>query len=247
MASGYAQPSIFEHTWRVYRQNFWLILLMAVPGLFALLIPLLVGTPSFIALGGTYLRTGSIPDLTPPSAGVMLVALLLSLYLMSLAIVNINLVIKSERTLTQVGKEVMRNLSTTTLSVFWMYLIGVLMLLIIQLITYEYNMQALLSPLLSMVVGMGLLFLPTAMVMDEVRPWRALERSARILVTKAPLVALWMVIALLSLTLVDGVLLWLAPHPLASWLVLLFNSLLVLPFLVVMLGQVYISKYTILA
>ncbi len=247
MASTYQPPSIFEYTWKAYTENFWVILLMAVPALFALAIPILVGTPTFIAMGGTYLRTGSIPDLNSTSAALMLVSLLLSLFLMSFAMVNINLVIKSQRTLTQIGKEVMRNLSTTTLSVFWMYLIGVLMLFIIQLVTFEYNLQAILAPLLSMGVGMGLLFLPTAMVMDDVRPWRALERSARIIVTKAPLVLLWMAIALLVLTMVDGLSLWLLPHPLASWLVLLFNSLVALPYLVVMLGQIYISKYTILA
>lgn len=241
------QPSIFEHTWKTYTENFGLIVLLALPGLFALIIPLLVGTPSFIALGGTYLRTGSIPDLTPMSAAAMLVSLIISLFLMSFALVNINLVIKSQRTMTQIGKAVMSSLTTTTLSVFWVFLVTTLLLLIVQLLTFEYGAQAALAPLLNFAAGIVLLFVPTAMVMDELRPWRALERSIQTVLRKAPLVLLWMLIALMSLTVIDGLALGLIPHPFASWLVLVFNSLAVVPYLVVLLGQIYISKYTILA
>lgn len=246
MASS-GQPTLLEHTWKVYAENFNIILLLALPGLLALLVPLAVGTPIYISLGGLYLRTGSIPDLTSASAGVMLATVLLSVFLMSFALASINLVIKSERTMTHIGKEVIRSLTTTALSVFWVFLFALLAFFIIQLVTYEYRLQAILSPLLSFALGLALLFVPTALVIDEVRPWRALELSVKTLVTKLPLVGLWLVITLLLLSLADGLFLWLLPHPLASWLALLFNSLIVLPFIVVMLGQIYISKYTILA
>ena len=240
------RASILAHTWEVYAQNFWLLALMAIPGFFGLAIPVLIGTPSFIALGGSYLRTGSIPDLTPMSLATMLSSLLLSLFLMGFAIVNINLVVKSQRTLTQIKKEVIASISTTTLSVFWVFLVALLLLLIIQLLGYEYGLQAILSPIIALPIGLIMLFMPTAMVIDEIRPFRAMQRSVETIISKLPLVILWNVIALILLVIIDVIFLWLIPHPFASWLVLLVNSIIILPYLVVLLAQIYISKYTIL-
>jgi hypothetical protein len=237
---------VFEHTWKVYTRHFALISIMAVPGLFGLLIPLLVGTPSFVALGGSYLRTESLLDLSPAAAGFTIVALLVSLYLMSFAVVNINLVVKSSRTLTQVRNEAAKSITTTTVSVFTVFLIAILALFVIQLFTFEYDTQGWLAPLANLLIGMGMLFVPTAMVIDEVRPYRALERSVHMCMSKSPLVIIWLIIGMVSLIVADGLLLWIIPHPFASWLVLLINSLFILPFLVVMLAQIYMSKYTIL-
>lgn len=241
-----AQSTLLNHTWQVYKRNFGLIMAMALPGLFGLLIPLVAGTPAFVSIGGAYLRTGSIPDLDPFSAGLMLVSLLVSLFLMSFAIVNINLVIKSQRTLTQMGQSVLRSLTTTTISVFWVYLITVLILFITQLLTFEMDGQQFVVPLVTLAVGLATLFMPTAMVIDELRPYRALERSVGMVLKKGPLVLFWLGALLLAISIVTGLLLWLAPHPWGSWLVIIFNSLFVTPFMVVLLGQIYISKYTIL-
>lgn len=242
-----ATPSIFEYTWTAYSKRFATIITMAIPGVVALFVPALVGAPAYLSLGGSYLRTGSIPDLSPIHAAVILIGLLVSLFLMAFAIVNINLVIRSDRTLTNIGREVMAHLSTTTLSVFWIYLVGALLFFIVQLLTFELGVQKLLSPVLSGAIGLAFLFIPTAMVMDEVRPWRALGRSIDCTVRKWPMVALWVVASLVAMSVVDGVFLAVLPHPFASYLVLVVNSLAILPYFVVMLGQIYISKYTILA
>lgn len=237
--------AVFQHTWETYTKHFWLIMFMAVPGLFALIIPSLVGTPTFAALGATYLRTNSIPDLSQAKTAVMIATVLLSLFLMSFAIVNINLVIRSTRTLTHVREEIMQSLGTTTLSVFWVYLVVEIILLIIQLYTYELGAQALLAPLLNGVAGMVVLLMPTAMVIDEVRPGRALERSIQTVLRKLPLFVVWLLGGLITLSIVELVLLAVL-RPWAPALMVLFSSLILMPFMVVSLGQIYISKYTII-
>ncbi len=243
-----SKDSLFSYTWKAYTSSFWLILLMAVPGLLALAIPMFVGTPTFLALGATYLRTNSIPDLSPANAALMVAAALVSVFLMSFCIVSINLVIKRERTLTHIREEIMQSLGTTTLSVFWIYLVTALLLLIIQLYTFEYGVQALLAPLFGLVIGLVILLMPTAMVMDEVRPWRAFERAMDTMLRKWPLIVLWLLTGLFAASLVELVLLALEPiRPAVPFLVLLFNSMFLMPFLIVMLGQIYISKYTIIA
>ncbi len=251
-----SKDSLFSYTWKAYTSNFWPILLMAIPGLLALVIPMMVGTPVFIALGGAYLRTNSIPDLGPAQAALMIAAALISVFLMSFAIVSINLVIKSQRTLSHIRGEIMHSLGTTTLSVFWIYLMASIVLLIVQLYAFEYGVQALLAPLLNLIVGTVILLIPTSMVMDEVRPWRAFERSIDTVSRKWPLIGLWLLSALFALSLFELVLLFVSDpsggllgfmRPYVPAIILLFNSLILTPFMVVMLGQIYISKYTIIA
>ncbi|MFH1306186.1 MAG: hypothetical protein ABIH83_00830 [Candidatus Micrarchaeota archaeon] len=62
----------------------------------------------------------------------------------------------------------------------------------------------------------------------------------------------WILIAFVLLSIVDVIVLAIVdfvpfiPHSVGPWFVLIFNSLIVLPYLIVMLAQIYISKYTIL-
>lgn len=241
-----SKKTILSYTNEIYRKNFKLIMLAALPGLIGLLIPLIFVPTTYNALGGVYLRTGNITEMSLTEIGVMMGAMLVSIYMMSFAIVSINIVIKSQRTMRLVGRRVIESLGTTTLSVFMMFLIASLLLVLIQLLTFELQMQEFLAPLLNMAVGLVMLFLPAAIVIDEVRPYRALQRSVKLLKKKWKLVFTWLIIALFLLSVIDWILLAIVPHPFASWLVLIFNSLLIMPYLIVLLGQIYISKYTIL-
>jgi hypothetical protein len=229
---------------------------MAVPGLIAMAIPLVVGTPAFIALGGAYLRTNSIPDLGPAQAAAMIAATLISVFLMSFCVVSINLIVKRERTLSRVREELIKSLGTTTLSVFWVYLLASIILFIAQLYTFEYGVQEFLAPFIGLIVGIMMLLIPTAIVMDEARPWRALELSISVAIRKLPLILIWIFFGLFVLSAFELAILWLTDpsfgilsflRPLAHPLILLFNALILMPFLIVMLGQIYISKYTILS
>ncbi|MFH1306787.1 MAG: hypothetical protein ABIH83_04010, partial [Candidatus Micrarchaeota archaeon] len=178
------KKSILSYTFEIYLKNFGLILLAAVPGLFGLIIPLVVGMPTYIALGGAYLRTGTIPDLGIGAAVFMIIALLISLYLMSFAIVGINLVVKRQRTLKRLSTEEIASVAKYTNSVFLIFLIGTVLLLLVQLLTFEYQIQKFLAPVLNLIVGFGLLFLPAAMVMDDARAFRALQKSFDVVIKK---------------------------------------------------------------
>jgi len=244
--------SILQYTMGVYLKNFELILMAAVPGLFGLILPLVVGMPSYIALGGTYLRTGSIVDLNYFGVTALIISVLISLYLMSFAIVGINLVVKRQRTLKKISAETLGSVAKMTNSVFVVYLIATILLLLVQLFTYETQLQRIIAPVLNLIIGFGMLFLPTAMVMDEVRSFRALQRGVTMLFAKPIAVLQWVVIALVLLSAMDLLFLTFVdfvtfvPRILGQWAVMVFNSLIILPFLIVMLAQIYINKYTIL-
>ncbi|MEM4634071.1 MAG: hypothetical protein QW275_02860, partial [Candidatus Anstonellaceae archaeon] len=212
----------------------------------ALVIPTMVNTPVFAALGGTFLRTGSIPDLKASEFGIIIAALLASLYLMSFAIVNINIVIKSQRTATNIKNEVIKGITGHTLNVFLMFLFGTITLLIIQLVTFELGAQSWLSPLLSLIAWLPLFFAPAALVIDELRPFRAAQKSFNMVFSKFPYFLLWLAIAFILLSALDLLFLSFLPHKIGSFAVLILNSLVIVPFLIVLQTQIYLSKYTIL-
>jgi hypothetical protein len=238
--------NILSHSFEAYFKNIKLISFFAIPSLLALLIPTLVNTPVFAALGGTFLRTGSIPDLQTSDFGVIIAGALASLYLMSFAIVNINIVIKSQRTSTSIKNEVLRGITGHTLNVFLLFLLGTIALLIIQLLTFELGAQSWLSPILSLLVWLPLFYAPAGLVIDELRPFRAAQKSFSMVFSKLPYLLLWLASSFILLSVLDVVFLSLLPHKLGSLAVLLINSVVLVPFLIVFQTQIYMSKYTIL-
>ena len=238
--------NILSYSFKAYRENIKLISFFSIPSLIAFLIPTVVNTPVFSALGGSFLRTGSIPDMTGADLGVVIFGVLVSLYLVSFAIVNINLVIKSQRTGTNIKKEVLKGITGYTLNVFSLFLLGTIALLIIQLVTFELGAQRWLAPLLSLIVWVPLFYAPAGLVIDDLRPYRAAQKSVSMIISKLPYFLLWLVIAFVLLALFDAAALALLPHKVGSLVVLLLNSLLLMPFLIVLQTQIYMSKYTIL-
>lgn len=238
--------NILSYSLSAYFKNIKLISFFSIPALVALLIPALVNTPVFGALGATFLRTGSIPDLSGGELALIIISLLLSLYLMSFAVVNINIVIKSQRTKTDIKNEVIKGITGHTLNVFSLFLLGGIALLIIQLLTFEIGAQQLLAPILSFLIWLPLFYAPAALVIDELRPFRAAQKSFGMIFSKFPYFLLWLAIAFVLLSLLDAVFLSFLPHKIGSFTVLILNSIIILPFLVVLQTQIYLSKYTIL-
>ena len=238
--------NILTYSIAAYTKNIKLISFFSIPALIALLIPAFVNTPAFAAIGASFLRTGSIPDLTATDFGIIIISVLVSLYLISFAIVNINLVIKSMRTSTDIKREVLKGITGYTLNVFLLFLLGTILLLIIQLLTFELGMQQWLSPILSFLVWLPIFYAPAALVIDDLRPFRAAQKSFGMVFSKLPYFAFWCIIAIIILSALDLLFLNILPHKMGSLAVLLLNSLVVMPFLIVFQTQAYLSKYTIL-
>lgn len=236
---------ILQHSIDAYLGHIRLISLFSLSLLFAFLIPLFVRLPTYVSLGGIFLRTGSIPELTSVDAGVMVLSFLVSLFLISFAMVNINLVIRSERTSTHIGNEVIRGITKYTLNVFWLYLTAELLLLIIQLITFEWGVQEILSPILSFLIVLPFFYAPAGLVIDDLRPFRAVQKSLSMVLSKLPYFLLWLAISFVLLTIPELFLFAILPHGIVPWLVLALNSLLLMPFLIVLQTQIYMSKYSI--
>ncbi len=238
---------LFDYTFKSYFSGIKLILFFSLPLLLAFAIPIFVQTPTYIALGGIFLRTGSIPEITGAGLAIMIVSFLASLFLFAFTVVNINLIIKSQRTGVFVKKEVIDGIGRYTLNVFWIFLTLELVFLIIQLITDGMPYQSLLSPILTLLASIPVFYASPALVIDDVRPWRALENSTWMAIRKLPLFILWIFLALVLITLTNLVLFAIPGfQSYAPYLSLIINSIIIMPFLLVLQTQIYLTKYTII-
>ncbi len=229
---------------KLYKEKAGFVLVFSIPFIIAMIIPSLVSGPTFLSLGGVFLRTGSIPEIAPIEAAAMLLAYLVSMFLIAESIVGITLLVKSKRTLTHPTSEVVGALQKCGLSVFLAYTLAAILILLAQLLTFELEVRSILLPIVTLIVSLGVFFVPQAMVIDGMRLGRAVDASFSMVKQKFADVLLWMLVGTLMLT-VSELLFFLLPHPFGSYLVLLVNSLFVIPFLVIYQAQMYMKKYAL--
>lgn len=232
----------FEYAKDFYFKRLGLILAFSVPFIFAFLIPVFVSPPTFPALGGIFLRTGSIPELSIFDIIITAVAYGIALFLLSDTIVNINLIVRSRRTLTIIKKEILSAIGTYAMRIFYISTLMVLLQFVFQILTYGIPFQSVIYPLLTLVVSLALFFVAPAVVIDNYSTPHAIRRSIEMVLKKPFSVGLWTLFALLIISVVT-VIGSILPSPFSWYFVLFINSLFVLPFLVVLQTQIYMEKY----
>lgn len=244
------ETEVIDYSVEAFRKNARLVVFFSVPFLLSFAIPLLSPMPTYVSIGATFLRTGSMfVDLTYFDIGLIFVSSLASLFLISFAIVSINLVIKSQRTMTNIRTEVIEGIEKYTMTIFLLYSIAVVLSLVVLLISYEYQAEGLTTPLFSFLISLPLFYTPAALVIDELRPTEAMKMSLYMIKNKFLLFVLWLVLGFVMLSVLDAVFVFLASSFSLSWtryVMLVLNSLIVMPFLVILQTQMYLTKYTIL-
>ena len=232
------------HSMKLYRERAGFVLLFSLPFIIALIIPSLVSGPTYLSLGGVFLRTGSIPEMDPLGIAVMLSAYLISMFLIAESITSITLLVKMKRRQTNPTSEVLAGLRKYGITIFLAYTLAALLILIAQLVTFDMEMRGVILPVLMLLVSAGVFFVPQAMVIDGYRLGRAIDASLAMVKKRLASVFLWILMGVIFLT-VTELLLFLLPHPLGSYLVLLVNSVFVLPFLIIYQANIYMKKYAL--
>lgn len=234
---------VIRYALRFYLSRLKLILVFSIPVLLALLIPLLVVAPTYLALGGVFVRTGSIPELSLFDIIFTAIAYIASLFLISDTIVNVNLIILSKRTLTNIKKTILGAMGTYAMRIFYVCTLMLLVIFVFQLITYENSLQSWLYPLFVIILSFLLLFVPPAVVIDNLDTPSAIKRSVLMALEKPVLVLAWGVVGFVLVVLTEILSFAILPHPISEYAVLLINSFIILPFLVVLQTQMYMEKY----
>lgn len=226
-----------------YLRRLGLIVLFSLPFVAAFLIPALVPAPTYLALGGVFLRTGSIPELSLAGLLITAVGYALAVFLIADTIVNVNIIVRSKRTLTEVTQDIVGAMGTHATRIFYIYTLALLLMFIVQLLTYDNPFQSWLYPLFLLALSYLMFFVPPAVVIDHSDTPTAIRRSARMALLKPRFFIMWSLIALFSLSLVKVVADFMFSGVFAGYFVLLVNSLIVLPFLIVLQTQMYMEKY----
>jgi len=234
---------LFKYANDFYSKRMGLVVIFSLPFVFAFLIPALVPAPTYVALGGVFLRTGSIPELSLLDILITAVAYGLSVFVIADTIVNVNIVVRSKRTLTDIQQDVTEGLGTYAMRIFYIYTLMLLLLFIAQLVLYEIPFQSILYPLFSFVLSFLLFFVPTAVVIDNSDTPTAIRRSVSMALRKPEMILIWAVLLLLITSIVTFFAQLVFSHPFSGYFVLLVNSLIVLPYMIVLQTQMYMEKY----
>ena len=232
-----------SYSFDFYAKRLGIIVLFSIPFLLAFAILSLVSAPTYTALGGLFSRTGSIPDLSLLDIVIIAVAYIASFFIIADAVTNVNLIIRSQRTLTITSKEVVAAAGRYAIRIFYIYTLMLLIILIAQLLLYGNALSSWLFPLFVLVLSSLLFFIAPAVVIDEEDSAGAIRKSVAMALRKPVFILSWAIIGLIALSVPKVVFDLLLPHWAAVYLVFLVNALLVLPFLLVLQTQMYMEKY----
>lgn len=234
---------IFRYATEFYLNRLGLIVVFSIPFLLAIAILALVSAPTYQAIGAVFLRIGSIPELSPLQIAIIAIGYAVAVFLIADTVVNINIVVRSKRTLTTIKHEVVQAMGTYATRIFYIYTLALLLTLIVQLVVYENPLQSWIYPLFSLALSWLLFFVAPAVVIDNSSTPGAIRRSVAMAVRNPHLLILWSFLALFVISVVKLLADALFSSPFSNYFVLLTNSLLVLPYLTVLQTQMYMEKY----
>ena len=239
--------SLIEDTWETYRGNIKLVLLFSIPFIIAFLIPLFAPLPTYISSGGIFLRSASIfLNINAASMVVIVISSFLSLLFLSFAFVAISLIVKAKRTYTKHAAGVLRDVEKYTARVFVVLLAYALILTLVNIAGYFFNLQGILTPLVGFVLFMAIFYAPTAIVIDNKRIGSALDRSVEMVVREPQYFLLWLLLITLTVSVVDYVVIHATGTLLSSYIMLVLNSLFILPYFIIFQAEAYMKRFPVL-
>jgi hypothetical protein len=236
-----------SHTWNTYKSNMSFVLLSALAFAIAFIVPVFASLPTYNDMGGIFLRTSSIYlNLNTFNSAVIIIAFLFSLLFISFAMVVINVIVKHSRTRTKIKQEVVKALERSTGRVFIIFLIYSLLIFCAGMVGYSIGHSAILAAVVSIVLVPLVFYAPSSVVIDEKGIVRSMHNSATFFFKRLDYFAIWMVLALVALTVLDFVLVHVAGTNISRYAMLAISSVFLLPFLMLLQGEFYISRFRLL-
>lgn len=241
--------NVLEHSVNAYLNNVKLISIFAIP--LVITLPLALALPNFVSLGGVFLRFGSIGhDFTSFDLLVTGLAFLVSLLVISFALVAINMVVKSQRSLVKPSHYDVEKVWQHSINLFTVFLIAFLIILGFNVFLYDYGLDQSLGLLISLLVSVVIIFAPQAIVIDGLDVKHIFLMSVSTVARKFWYFVGFLIVAALLMMLNSALFLSLLPSlsdaMFANYLAVIVNALIIVPFLEVFKVQIYLSKYSIL-
>jgi hypothetical protein len=239
--------NLLEDAWDMYKKNIRLVLLFSIPLIIAFLIPLLAQFPTYISSGAIFLRSASIfLDINAVSMSVIIVSTFLSLLFLSFAFVAISLIVKGARTFTKHTRTVVRDIEKYTGRVFLVLLLYTAILIAANMLSYPMGLEDIVTPIVGFVLFIAVFYAPTAIVIDNKRVFPAMVQSVRMVIMKPQYFVLWFVLITLVLSVIDVIAIFVAGTILSGYVLLVLNSLFVLPYFIIYQAEAYMRRFSLL-
>lgn len=230
-----------------YFANIYLILLSSLSFILAFLVPVFASFPTYNDAGAVLLRTASIySNLNPFNTAIIVISTLFSLLFLSFAIVAINTVVKHSRTQTKIKSEVIRGLEKYTSRVFVILLLATVIIILANVLSYNTNYSGLITAIVALAITPFVFYAPASIVIDDNKIFRSLRASSKFFFRKLGYFIVWLVIAIVLITLFDFIFIHLTGTAISRYAMLIFSSLFILPFLVLLQGEFYMSRFKLL-
>lgn len=234
---------IFGYALDFYLNRVAMVVLFSIPFIVAVLIANLVAAPTYLASGGLFIRTGSIPELSIIDIIFTIIAYAVSMFIISDTIVNINILVRSRRTMTDTTTEMLLAMKTHAMRIFYILTLALLVMFLLQLLLYDNPFRTWIYPILTLILWFFISFSMPAVVIDNASTANALEYSIRFAIHRPLMVVKWMLTFVLLMLFSMVISYFLLSSPFWQYLVLLLNSLVILPFLLILQTQLYMEKY----
>jgi len=233
-------------SWNFYAKHIKEILMVfSIPTILSYLVLLLINKSTFPSFGGSFLRTIDIYHL--PIIDMLLISLvyLISTYLISDAVANINVLIKKERTYRTLRRDIISTIGTYAVRMSVVSIFIILIIIFGQVLTINLPSGEMVCAVYLLAVGFLFFYAPPAIIIDDMSPLQSLMYSIKIIGKgyHFKLSIFWMLLGFVLLSLVDGILLLLLPYPFSEFLIILINSMALYPFLFILQTHMYMDKY----
>ncbi|MEM3227583.1 MAG: hypothetical protein QXR58_02115 [Candidatus Micrarchaeaceae archaeon] len=239
--------NVLAYTAKAYASNLRVILLFSISLVIAFLIPTLAFFPTYNDMGAIFVRTASeLLNLNAFTFSVIVVSVFFSLIFLSFAIVAINIIVKHGRTHVRIKKEVLEGLEKYTSRVFAVLLLFTLLLSIFNLAVYLLGLPAYLYYIIALALTPFFFYAPSSIVIDDLRIRRAFQMGTRFFFKRFDYFILWLAIAVVVLTFFDAIFIALSHTTLSGYVMLAFNAIFIVPFLVLLQSEMYMKRFAIL-
>jgi hypothetical protein len=130
--------------------------------------------------------------------------------------------------------------------VFVVLMLWTLILLLADVIFYGTGHSAIVTAVVGLVVAPVFFYAPSSIVIDDSRVLRAMRSSTRFVAGKFGYFVLWIAVAVVLLSAFDFIFILLGGTLLSRYAMLVFSSLFILPFLVVLQSELYMNRFKLL-
>ncbi len=243
----FCMAGVIGDSFETYSENRNLILLFSIPFIIAFAIPLFASLPTYTSLGGIFLRSASISaNLSFTGLAVIIVAFFFSLLFLSFAFVAISLVVKSKRTHVKIGQRVLKGIEKYIGRVFMVFILYAIILSAANILGYYIGAEALLAGIVGFLGFIPFFYAPSAIVVDDQSIPRALSNSVRLVAKEPQYFAIWLVLITIILSVISVLFIGIAGTFWSRYMILIVDSLLVLPYFVIFQAEAYMKRFPIL-